>query len=66
MSGERELREVVIPSPLWTAPFEESDRTCPRCNGALVFGPIPCPDGRSGCCVNHLGFTCTECGRMFQ
>lgn len=38
---------------------------CPKCGNGLVYGLIPCPDGRVGCCVAHYAYTCVKCGTQF-
>ena len=42
----------------------EEVRTCTRCGGELRRVPVPCPDGRWGCIVLHLGYRCRDCGSM--
>ena len=53
--------EIVYPKRV----FKGEDEPCPKCNGIVVYGMIPCPDGRPGCCVCHYGYTCLGCGATF-
>lgn len=39
---------------------------CPRCGGIIYRGPIPCPEGRPGCLVAHIGNICGTCGRVYR
>jgi hypothetical protein len=55
------LKEVKYPTPK-----PNTDMRCPKCGGALNHGSIACPDGRPGCLVLHYGYTCWECGAVWQ
>lgn len=57
------LEEIQFPKP--ESPKLTGD-ICPKCGGGITHGPIPCPDGKPGCCVMHYGFICISCGGMFQ
>ena len=39
---------------------------CPRCGVPVKRERIPCPDGKSGCCVCHWGWTCPSCGTTYR
>jgi len=57
------LKEINFPKP---EQQKLTGDTCPKCGGGITHGPIPCPDGKPGCCVMHYGFICVSCGKMFQ
>ncbi len=58
------MNEVIYPTPENKKP--NCDDKCPVCRGDMRHGIIPCPDGLSGCCVGHYGYTCLVCGRVFN
>jgi len=43
-----------------------SGQNCPACGGELTRGPVPCPDGKPGCVVNHQGLRCGNCGKYWH
>lgn len=43
-----------------------TEAPCPRCYRRMTYGLVPCPDGKSGCCVAHYGYHCSACGRYFH
>lgn len=45
---------------------EPSGTACPACGGAMTRGPVPCPDGKIGCLVNHIGLMCAKCGKLWH
>jgi len=55
-------REIHVPPQYIGQP---SGMLC-WCGGNLFYGTIPCPDGRSGCCVAHYGYICNKCGKIYQ
>lgn len=60
------LREIVpIPqrNPIRRG---TTGRACPSCGGDLTRGPVPCPDGKPGCLVNHQGMQCSSCGKYWH
>lgn len=60
---EEELKEIVYPKN----EIQYSDKECPNCKEKkMSHGPISCPDGLPGCCVLHFGYTCYNCGKVFQ
>ena len=62
MANSQGLREVVYPQ---NRGGKSSGISCPKCNGTLYYGFIPCPDGKPGCAVAHYGYTCGGCGAVF-
>jgi len=40
--------------------------TCPKCGGDIYMELVPCPEGRSGCCVAHYGPVCQRCGTQWR
>lgn len=58
------MKEVIYPKPQEPA---YDARLCPNCKEKkLVWGSISCPDGKPGCLVMHYGFTCDNCGKVYQ
>ena len=57
-----QLEEIRYPKP----EIPEPDGECPKCDGDLYHGTIPCPSGISGCCVLHYGYSCWSCGAVFR
>ena len=47
-------------------PPPNTDMRCPKCNGEMSRGSIPCPEGIPGCLVYHIGYMCIKCGSVFQ
>lgn len=59
------MKEIPQQDPLTAPPYRPSGAQCPRCKAPMVFGPVPCPDGKPGCLVYHQGYTCMSCRRQF-
>ena len=56
------FREVKFPGP---TPVKPTGKVCPSCGGNLGWGTIPCPEGKLGCLVAHMGYVCSKCGKRF-
>ena len=61
--GDLEMWEPPKPRDPLDSPAPGS---CPRCHGPVVRGPIPCPEGKPGCCVLHYGLKCASCGALLR
>jgi hypothetical protein len=61
------MKEVIYKPWHQQGGYKPTGKACPSCaTGSLVHGFIKCPDNLPGCCVAHYGYTCTNCGRVFQ
>ena len=62
------MDKLIEIKPQWQYDLEAKREvgTCPKCNGALVDSPVPCPDNKLGCLVLHYGRRCCNCGTSFR
>lgn len=58
------MREIKLSSPKERR--TPTDKNCPACGSPLTHGIVPCPEGRPGCLVIHLGYLCSSCGKYWQ
>jgi ssDNA-binding Zn-finger/Zn-ribbon topoisomerase 1 len=47
------LREILPPPDSYEV-VKPTGGSCPSCGGTLVYGTVPCPDGKPGCCALWL------------
>lgn len=44
-----------------------TQKCCVRCDVAFEQMPVPCADGKPGCCVLHYGARCPQCrGHVYE
>ncbi len=58
------MKEIKPPA-LEDYGFKISSSGCPNCSTTMLYGPVPCPDGKPWCCVAHYGYTCPNCHKQF-
>jgi len=60
-----ELKRIELPEFQGEA-REPTGRTCPSCGRPLLWGHVPCPEGRVGCLVLHYGYQCEACKAYWE
>ncbi len=60
------MKEIKYP-PITLEDFgyKITENECPNCKGRLIYGPAPCPAGKTGCRVLHFGYRCFNCNKYF-
>ena len=64
MSPLKEIKPREVTSEL--IGYDKVEKKCPSCKSHLYHGRVPCPDGKSGCCVLHYGYRCFTCNKIFK
>lgn len=63
---KNKLKEIIFP-PKNKEKIEYDERECPNCKQKkLVYGSIPCPESKIGCCVMHYGMVCHNCNKYYS